>query len=74
MTTSFVSARSLGALLIAGGVALTLTPAAQADPDSTTPDDTESAQTVQLPGTNSVELHRRCDSGRQRCCKATRWH
>ena len=57
MTTSQTPGRALGALLIAGGIAVALAPAALADPDGTGPDDTDAAaQTVELPGTNSVAI------------------
>jgi hypothetical protein len=70
MTTSLTPGRALTALLIAGGVALAAAPAALADPDATTPDDTEAAQTVQLPGTNSVELPSNATQDIKDACKA----
>jgi hypothetical protein len=70
MTTSHTAGRALGALLLAGGIAVTLAPAAVADPDATSPADTDAAQTVELPGTNSVAVPGDASQDVKDACKA----
>lgn len=71
MTTSHTPRRALTALLIAGGVALAMAPAAFADPDPAGSDDPNSTgTTVELPGTREVPMATGAPDAIVSACKA----